>query len=242
MRSLVFCLLFLAAAATLHAITPLPASASALGPREIVNRAVEQDQQLQARRKQFDYDLVITRQKLSSKQEPLSTTQSNVKVASDARPDYGTRRNVAVEREVDKASREEPFNLLKIVNDFTYSLKGVEKVNGIDCYKIAFTPKPNLPYRNREEKVVHEVAGHLWISQKDYSLLQNEGTLQRPVAVGWIFATLRELEFRYESQPLPNGDFGPKRVSYRFLVSIPFGKIHERHTRSISNYRLINRS
>ena len=110
-------------------------------------------------------------------------------------------------------------------------------MDGVDCYKIGFTPKPDMPYDNREEKVLNNVSGHIWASVQDYSLIKNEGSLMRPVSVAWFFATLREMEFHFDAMRMPNGDFGPGRLQYRYLVGIPFTQLHERDTRIMSNYR-----
>ena len=160
-------------------------------------------------------------------------------VRGDKRPDFGTRStSTSPQDETQKASREEPFELLKILDHYNYNLEGEETVDGVPCYKIGFTPKPDMPYDNREEKVLNAVAGHLWASTKDYSLIRNEGALLHPVSVAWIFASLREMEFHFDTMSLPNGDPGPKVEQYRYLVSIPFLTLHERDTRRMSNYRL----
>lgn len=203
----------------------------------IVDRVIKRDKELQERRKGYDYDLTVTREKLKEDQSARETTEDKSVVVADRRPDYDTRSGLSAEQEAEKASKEEPFELLKVIDHFSYALAGTEEVNGIPCYKVAYKPKPDMPYRNREEKVINQVTGFLWVSQKDYSLMRNSGTLSDPVQVGWIFATLKELEFSYESQLLPNGDYGPKKVAYRFLVDIPFGQIHERHTRRMARYR-----
>jgi hypothetical protein len=36
---------------------------------------------------------------------------------------------------------------------------------------------------------------------------------------------------------MPNGDYGPWRLQYRYLVNIPFTQLSERDTRVSSNYR-----
>ena len=45
------------------------------------------------------------------------------------------------------------------------------------------------------------------------------------------------MEFHFDAMRMPNGDAGPKEVQYRYLVSIPFGQLHERDTRTMSHYR-----
>lgn len=228
--NLVWSLLFLVFA------LPVMAAPSA---DEIISRVVAQDKLLVQRRKAFDYDLEIIREKLDDNRAVTDTIKEHQVVIGDHRPNYDTRAATGnPDDEARKASREEPFELLNIIDHYTYSLEGEEVADGVLCYKIAFTPKPDMPYENREEKVLNAVSGHIWASTKDYSLIKNQGALMHPVSVAWIFATLREMEFQFDSMPLPNGDSGPKQVQYRYLVSIPFTTLHERDTRKMSNYRL----
>jgi hypothetical protein len=205
---------------------------------EIISRVVAHDKELVERRKAFDYDVEIIRETLDSNRAVVSTTREQMVVTGDRQPGYGTRSAAGnPEQEVQKTSREEPFELLKIIDHYIYTLEGEENVDGVDCYKIGFTPKPDMPYDNREEKVLNNVSGHIWASKQDYALIRNEGSLMRPVSVAWIFATLEEMEFRFDAMRMPNGDYGPGRLQYRYLVSILFTQLHERDTRIMSNYR-----
>jgi hypothetical protein len=205
---------------------------------EMISRVVARDKQLVQRRKAFDYDIEITREKLDSNRAVVSASSEKVVVRGDRRPGYGTRSATGdPEQEAQKTSREEPFELLKIIDHYTYTFEGGETVDGVDCYKIGFTPKPDMPYANREEKVLNHVSGHIWASKQDYSVIKNEGSLMSPVSVAWVFATLREMEFHFDAMRMPNGDYGPGRLQYRYLVTIPFLQLHERDTRIMSNYR-----
>ncbi len=205
---------------------------------EMIGKVVERDKILVERRKAFDYDMKITRDKLDSDKNVVSSTIETTTVVGDKRPGYGTRSAPDdPEQEAKKTSREEPFELLKIIDHYTYRLEGEETVDGVDCYKIGFTPKPDMPYENREEKVLNNVAGHIWASKLDYSVIKNEGALRHPVSVAWIFASLREMEFHFDAMRMPNGDYGPGHLMYRYRVSIPFMELHERDTRVMSNYR-----
>ena len=220
----------------LSTVHPLPAAP--LTAEEIINRVAAQDKVLVQRRKAFDYDITVTREKLDSTHAVTSTASETVTVVGGQAPGYGTRTGPGnPDQEAQKTSREEPFELLKIIDHYTYTLEGDETVNGVLCYKIAFTPKPDMPYENREEKVLNNVSGHIWASKQDFSVIKNEGSLMHPVSVAWIFATLREMEFHFDAMPMPNGDYGPGHLMYRYLVSIPFMQLHERDTRKMSNYR-----
>ena len=216
-----------------RAAPPMPSA------HEIVARIAARDKLLQARRKGYDYDLAITREKLGDDGKATSTSREQVVVKGDARPNFGTRPDQAgaPADESQKAAREEPFELLRIIDHYTYTLDGQETVDGVLCYKVGFTPKPNMPYDNREEKVLNAVSGHLWASTKDYSLLRNEGSLLHSVSVAWVFASLTHMQFHYDAQPLPNGDYGPREEEYSYQVEIPFFTLHERDTRRMSGYR-----
>jgi hypothetical protein len=192
------------------------------------------------RRKSFDYDIAITREKFDSDRKVTDTIHDQTTVVGNHAPGYGTRadsQNPQVEAQ--KTSREEPFELLKIIDHYSYKLEGEETVDGVACYKIAFTPKPDQPYENREEKVLNNVSGHIWASKADFSLIKNEGSLNSPVSVAWIFATLREMEFHFDALQMPNGDYGPGRLQYRYLVTMPFFQLSERDTRVASNFRYV---
>jgi hypothetical protein len=221
----------------LLALTFLPTKATPTAA-EMITLIAARDKVLVERRKAFDYDVEITRDKLDSDRSVVSSTREKLVVVGDRRPDYGTRpASTDPEQEAQKTSREEPFELLKIIDHYNYTLDGEETVDGVDCYKIGFTPKPDMPYDNREERVLNNVSGHIWASKQDYSLIRNEGSLMHPVSVAWIFATLREMEFHFDAMRMPNGDYGPGRLQYRYLVGIPFTQLHERDTRVMSDYR-----
>ena len=223
--------LWLFAATSCWAATESPAD-------KIVSQIVARDKVLVERRRAFDCDIAITREKLDPDKKVTSTEKDSTVMRGDRRPSYNTRTASGdPAQEQKQTSREEPFEFLKIIDHYTYTREDDEWIDGVDCYRIAFTPKPDMPYENREEKVLNNVSGHIWASKEDFSVIRNEGYLMRPVSVAWIFATLREMEFHFDATRLPNGDYGPGRLQYRYQVNIPFSQLHERDTRIMSNYR-----
>jgi hypothetical protein len=203
---------------------------------DLIRKVAARDKELVQRRQAFDYDIAITRDKLNSDDTVASTEKETVTMRGNVAPSYHTRSDQP-EDAAKQQSREEPFELLKAIDHFTYTVEGAETVDGVDCWRIAFTPKPDMPYENREEKVLNNTAGHIWASKADYSLIRNEGALMHPVSVAWIFASLREMHFHFDAMRLPNGDYGPAHLQYSYLVDIPFFQLHERDTRVMSNYR-----
>jgi hypothetical protein len=213
-----------------------PVAEGAPSAEALIQKIVARDRELVARRRAFDYDIAITREKLDEDGKVTSEAREDLTMRGDQRPGYQTRSSDP-DTEAKNQSREEPFELLKIIDHYTYTLEGEETVDGVLCHRIAFTPKPDLPYANREEKVLNNVSGHIWAAVSDCSVIRNEGSLLRPVSVAWIFATLRVMQFHFDSVQLPNGDYGPGRLQYEYLVDIPFFQLHERDTRAMSHYR-----
>ena len=216
-------------------ILPLHAVDSA---EVVVNKMIQRDKVLVKHRAVYTYTVVEMREKLDADGKTTDTSNVKMQVKGDKSPDYGTRSGQGMEASLKQASQEEPFNILHIISHYKFEFAPNEAWNGVPCYKIHFSPKANQPYSNREEKVANGLDGYLWISKSDYSLLHNTGTLTAPVSVAWFFASVRELEFVFDAKPLPNGEFGPAEIQYRFRVKIPFTQIHERHTRLMTDYRL----
>ncbi len=229
MRSIIFTAVVLLLAAG--------GAAAAPDVQSLVDQMVKRDAEMVQRRAGFTYDLSMTRSKLDkNNREGESKTEKRTMRGSEV-IDYGTRKDNGVEQDLERASKEEPFELLKMMDHYTFRLEGEESVHGQPCWKVRYTPKKNMPFRNREEKVLNHVSGTLWIKQDDASLMRNRGKLIKPVSVAWFFATLGDLEFSYDSMKLPNGDYGPARVAYQFKVNIMLGEMRERHVRTMTAYR-----
>lgn len=204
----------------------------------IVEAMIARDRELVDRREGMVYTLVTRREKLDGEGKVVSVSEEQARMRGSEKVDYGTRpEGKSAEADLEKAAREEPFEILRVASHYDYTLEKSERVHGQLCYVVGYRPKAGMPYRNREEKVLNHVTGRMWIRQSDHSLLRNEGRLIKPVAVAWFMATLRDLEFVFETGRLPNGDFGPARVVYRFRVQVLFARIHERHVRTMSEYR-----
>jgi hypothetical protein len=204
---------------------------------ELIEKTVARDKELVRHRAAYTYTAVITREKLDANGKITETSTENLEVPGDKSPDYGTRKTEGMEGDLKQAAKEEPFNILNIISHYNYERMVDETIGSTPCYKIKFIPKGGQPYRNREEKVANEVEGYLWIAKADFALTKNIGKLTKPISVAWFFATLKEMEFSFESKTLPNGELGPAKIWYRFRVKIPFAQIHERHTRVMQKYR-----
>ncbi len=202
----------------------------------IVTKMVARDEELIRHRALYTCTVGATREKLDADGNTLSSSHVEAQMQGENAPENGAPKDQKIESDLKQASRNKPFNILNITSHYHYALVGSEEVEGTPCFKVEFTPKENQPFRNREEKVANELRGYLWIAKADYSLVQHMGRLTKPVPVAWFFASVRDLEFSFQTRRLPNGEVGPSRIQYRFLVQIMFVTIHERHTRTMKDY------
>jgi hypothetical protein len=219
------------------AVLGLPLHADDPAAWALVQKMVARDKVIVHRRAAYTYTVVETREKLDDNKKVLSSSDVKMTVQGDKSPNYGTRTGQGMEASLKQAAREEPFNILHILSHYHFTMAPDETWNNVPCYKVHFTPRDNQPYNNREEKVANNLAGDLWIAKSDYTLMHNTGSLVAPVSVAWFFASVHELDFDFDTMRLPNGDFGPGLIKYRFRVALPFFGIHERHTRVYSDYR-----
>jgi hypothetical protein len=118
------------------------------------------------------------------------------------------------------------FPLKDLVSRFNVTLIGTGTFQNQPVYILGFEPKPGQPYRNQTEKVLNHLHGRLWISARDYSILQTNATLADPVEVAWIFAKVSFLSFHYELNNTTGG-FAPAQISTSVIVSTPFVEIRQ---------------
>ncbi|SDU05154.1 hypothetical protein SAMN05444156_1677 [Verrucomicrobium sp. GAS474] len=227
-------LAFLGLALAFVVVLPLRADEKA---EVLVHKMVERDKELERHRAAYFYTVKETRQKLDGEGKVVDSSVETVTLRGTESSDHGTAKKMEIEAGAEQAAHEEPFSILKIVDHYQYTLEGDEVIDGVPCYKVRFSPKKDQPFRNREEKVANGLAGYLWFAKSDYTLIRNEGKLLQPVSVAWFFATLREVDFLFKAAPLPNGEWGPALIQYRFRVQIPLSEIHERHIRVMKDYR-----
>ena len=76
-----------------------------------------------------------------------------------------------------------------------------EMVGGESACVLSFSPKPNQNTSSREERFFSLLAGKLWVSRRDYSVLRAKGALQAPCHLFWVIARVTTFEFHYHLGP-----------------------------------------
>ncbi len=112
-----------------------------------------------------------------------------------------------------------------------------ESVAGEKAFVVRFEPRPGQRTKSREERFFNQLAGRIWLSQEDYSVLKVSGGLQSAYRLFWIIARVTQLEFSYEVLPT-KGDrlLRPSRAQAKSTVVFPFSKVRQLHWLSVDKF------
>jgi hypothetical protein len=111
-------------------------------------------------------------------------------------------------------------------------------VGGEEAYVLTFTPKPNQTGSTREERFFARLAGRIWISRRDFSVLRAEGALQSPSSLFWIIARVTTFRFTYKLEPAYGGNrlLRLSRATATTTVAFPFYKVRQKHWQTVDKY------
>ena len=132
------------------------------------------------------------------------------------------------------------FSLRELASRFEIKVSGPETLRGQSAYILAFSPRPGQPYTNRIEKVLNNLTGKMWVSTDDYGILQTEAHLAKPVDMAWVFATMKELDFRFEAEPIPGAEpalLAPAEFDLDFRVDVTIREVRQRQRISMDDYQ-----
>lgn len=113
-----------------------------------------------------------------------------------------------------------------------------ENVAGESTYVIVFEPKPKQNTRSREERFFGLLAGKLWVSRSDFTLLKAEAALQSPCELFWILARVTTFQLTYEVEPARAGNrlLRLTKATARTVVKFPFYSVRQKHWLTTDKY------
>lgn len=113
-----------------------------------------------------------------------------------------------------------------------------ENLAGESAYVIAFEPKPKQNTRSREERFFGLLAGKLWVSRADFTLLKAEAALQSPCELFWILARVTTFQVTYEVEPARGGNrlLRLTKATAKTVVTFPFYSVRQRHWLTTDKY------
>lgn len=107
-----------------------------------------------------------------------------------------------------------------------------------EAYVVSFRPKPNQNTSTREERFFAHLAGRMWVSKQDFTILRAEGALQSPSSLFWIIARVTTFRFTYKVDPIHGGNrlLRSSHATATTVVSFPFYKVRQKHWQSVDRY------
>jgi hypothetical protein len=113
-----------------------------------------------------------------------------------------------------------------------------ENAAGESAYVLAFEPKPRQNTKSREERFFGLLAGRLWISRTDFTVLKAEASLQSPCELFWIIARVTTFQLAYELEPVRAGNrlFRLSKATAKTVVTFPFYSVRQRHWQTVEKY------
>ncbi len=113
-----------------------------------------------------------------------------------------------------------------------------ENVAGENAYVLAFEPKPKQNTKSREERFFGLLAGRLWVSRTDYTVLKAEAALQSPCQLFWIIARVTTFQLTYELEPVRAGNrlLRLSKATAKTVVTFPFYSVRQRHWQTVDKY------
>lgn len=226
---------------------PIAARAESSGP-EIIAQAVANDTARQRALQSMQYDQVATIDQLDSRErvtrhEVLTMVVSPgahpptriTAVAGDSPPplsDHAAVQALADDVEGNKAT----FTLHDLAGRFVITREGDGVSDGTPVDVFAFAPRPGQPWRDDTEKVVDQLHGRVWISQRTHNVLRIEAALTHPVRVAWFLASVPTLRFDYRTRDGGSG-FADSQERITLEVDALFVGYHERQVIRMSHFR-----
>ncbi|NCZ96057.1 hypothetical protein EBZ02_02660 [bacterium] len=133
------------------------------------------------------------------------------------------------------------LDMAKIAPRYNYQRLNDETVRNRTCFVIKFTPKKDQPFSSREEKVINKVGGTIWIDQNDFSIIQTKGKLTEEVDVAWFLATMKSLDFNYQTSELDLANIPvPSDFSMNFDLNIMGYRLAQRQKSFMTDYQKVS--
>ena len=112
-----------------------------------------------------------------------------------------------------------------------------ENVAGEGAYVLSFAPKPKQNVKSREERFFGLLAGKVWVSRHDFTILKMTGALQSPSQLFWVIARVTTFQFTYELEPARgNRLLRRSRATAKTVVTFPFHAVRQRHWLTVDKY------
>lgn len=127
----------------------------------------------------------------------------------------------------------------QIADRFQFADTGTDEIAGSRARRIAFTPKPNQPEKNRADRFLDSINGTAWISEDENKLVKFDLKLMQPLQLFWIFAVLKDLSIQYELIT-PGEILGHSHLKVLFALTTPVYSIRQLHDVDLDKFQHVD--
>ncbi|HYS05789.1 MAG TPA: hypothetical protein VEW47_11415 [Candidatus Dormibacteraeota bacterium] len=137
----------------------------------------------------------------------------------------------------DEGKTESGYSLGQLLHLSSYRFMGEEVRNGVDCYRLDFSPDDVQPRTSGlAAKFTKAMQGSLWITVEGFHLAAARAETVRPISIALSLSKIYDLEVRMEAGPVGEGVWLPLRVEVRTHARILIKSIRRHNLFTYSDF------
>jgi hypothetical protein len=132
---------------------------------------------------------------------------------------------------------ESGYSLGQLLHLSSYRFRGQESLNGVDCYRLDFSPDDVQPRTGGlAAKFSKAMEGSLWITVEGFHLAAARAETVRPIGIAFSLSKIYDLKVRMEAGPVGEGVWLPLRVEVRTDARILIKSFRRRNLFTYSDF------
>jgi len=136
-----------------------------------------------------------------------------------------------------EGQEESGYSLGQLLHLSSYRFIGQEAMNGVDCYRLDFSPDDVRPRTGGlAAKFTKAMEGSLWITVEGFHLAAARAQTVRPITIALSLSKVYELKVRMEAGPVGEGVWLPLRVEVNTNARILIKAIRRRNLFTYSDF------
>jgi len=129
------------------------------------------------------------------------------------------------------------YSLGQLLHLSSYRFVGREPLNGVDCYRLDFSPEDVRPKGGGlAAKFTKAMAGSLWITVEGFHLAAARAETVQPVTIALSLSKVYSLKISMDAAPVGAGVWLPSRVEVITSARILFRSINRRNSFTYTEY------
>jgi len=129
------------------------------------------------------------------------------------------------------------YSLGQLLHLSSYRFAGREPWNGVDCYRLDFSPDDVEPRMGGlAAKFTKAMAGSLWITVEGFHLAGAKAETVRPISIALLLSKVYSIKVRMDAGPVGEGVWLPERVEVVTNARILIKSIRRRNLYTYSDF------